>query len=175
MSVVTASTSKGEKSKKFQSLDINNIYQVRYFSNAFLTQIISCVWEFHYLTGPITASYLYVYRVQPQSPNKKLFLKNMDYKALVNFLPLGVHLQICLVWKLKIMEMILQLQLFQLDRLGGQEKMINLQQKKQTHLLLMDNLNWSKGIQTIKVKIWQIIFIIWTTVHNRYGSNLLFT
>lgn len=29
MSVVTASTSKGEKSKKFQSLDINNIYQVR--------------------------------------------------------------------------------------------------------------------------------------------------
>ena len=28
---------------------------------------------------------------------KKLFLKNMDYKALVNFLPLGVHLQICLV------------------------------------------------------------------------------
>ena len=98
----------------------------------------------------------------------------MDYKALVNFLPLGVHLQICLVWKLKTMEMILQLQLFQLDRLGGQEKMINLQQKKQTHLLLMDNLNWSKGIQTIKVKIWQIIFIIWTTVHNRYSSNPLF-
>ena len=168
MSVVTASTSKGEKSKKFQSLDINNIYQVRYFSNAFLTQIISCVRsnKFHYLTGPITASYLYVYRVQPQSPNKKLFLKNMDYKALVNFPPLGVHLQICLVWKLKIMEMILQLQLFQLDRLGGQEKMINLQQKKQTHLLLMDNLNWSKGVQMTKVKIWQITFI-WITSHNR--------
>ena len=39
MSVVTASTSKGEKSKKFQSLDINNIYQVimpvRHFGASF--------------------------------------------------------------------------------------------------------------------------------------------
>ena len=78
----------------------------------------------------------------------------MDYKALVNFLPLGVHLQICLVWKLKTMEMILQLQLYQLDPLGGQEKMKNLQMKNQTQLV-MDRLNWNKAVQMNKVKIWQ--------------------
>ena len=114
----------------------------------------------------ITKQVIWFYRVPLQSPNKNLFLKSMDYKVLVNFQLPGVHLQTCLVWKLKIMEMTLQLQLFQLDRLGGQEKMINLQQKKQTHLLLMDNLNWSKGTQMTKVKIWQITFI-WITSHSR--------